>query len=54
MQEYFIEIWAEHQWDIFAKSYKKAEKCDKILNFFTGTCIKDGKIIAITDISIDN
>ena len=31
MQEYFIEIWAEHEWCIISKSYKNSKKYDKIL-----------------------
>ena len=54
MQEYFIEIWAGHQWDIFAKDFKKSKKCDKILNYFAGVCIKDAKIAYVTDILIDD
>ena len=54
MQEYFIEIWAEHEWCIISKSYKNSKKCDKILNYFAGVCIKDNKIALLTDISIDD
>ena len=54
MQEYFIEIWVEHEWSVILRSYKKSKKCDKILNYFAGVCIKGTKIVYATGISIDD
>ena len=52
MEEYYIEIWQEHEWGVGREISKQNKKPDKVLDYFAGVRIVDEKIDFFMDIDI--